>query len=479
MVGVIVGCTLAAVVVLFILALVLNAVLVRGKRKTKKEPRVGATETENEVYARKLSRMIACKTVYTTDGKYAEEFKKFYEVLEENFPGLKAKAVKHSFNGALLYEIKGVNATKNVLLMSHHDVVLDEGEWEKPAFEGIMEDGIVYGRGTIDTKTPLFAELQATEELLNEGYEFNGINLYIASSNNEEVAGRGIDDVLAYVKAEKLRFDVVLDEGGAITEKMMPGVKEKSAMVAVHEKGRHRYVCTAEKLVKGHVGLNPTKDNPVERMSAFITEVKKSKIFKKKFESEVVGTFKTHAPYMPFALRLIMANFSLFKGVLKNVLGLVSPVVEAMLSTTLSFQKIVTEGDKVKVEAFFRCLREETFLEELKEFEKIAKKYGVSVEQTERDYCVPSSSDTPQFERLKKVLNRNFPDVIVSPFLLTAGTDARKLGDVSDCILRFAPIDLDSKQYASIHNPNEHIKIKNVGECVKFYKDFILSYELV
>ncbi len=478
MVGVIVGCTLSAVVVLFILALVLKAILVTGKRQTKNEPRVGATESENEAYARKLSKMIACKTVYVEDGKYAEEFKKFYEVLEQNFPTLTSKAVKHSFNGAFLYEIKGVNATKNVLLMSHHDVVEDEGEWSKPAFEGIIEDGVVFGRGTIDTKTPLFAELQATEELLNEGYEFNGINLYIASSNNEEVAGRGIDDILAYMKAEKLRFDVVLDEGGAITEKMMPGVKEKSAMVAVHEKGRHRYVCTAEKLVKGHVGLNPTKDNPVERLSQFIAEVKKSKIFKKKFELEVEGTFKAHAPYMPFVLRLVMANFNLFKGLLKNILGLVSPVVEAMLSTTLTFQKIRTEGDKVKVEAFFRCLREETFLEEFKEFEKIAEKYGVSVEQTERDYCVPSSSDTPQFERLKSILNRNFPDVIVSPFLLTAGTDARKLGEVSDCILRFAPIDLDSKQYASIHNPDEHIKVKNVGECVKFYKSFILSYEL-
>ena len=48
-------------------------------------------------------------------------------------------------------------------------------------------------------------------------------------------------------------------------------------------------------------------------------------------------------------------------------------------------------------------------------------------------------------------------------FLLTAGTDARRFTDVADSILRFAPIDLDKAQYASIHGANEHIKIQNIG----------------
>ena len=77
------------------------------------------------------------------------------------------------------------------------------------------------------------------------------------------------------------------------------------------------------------------------------------------------------------------------------------------------------------------------------------------------------------FRRLERLLNENFPDVIVAPFLLTAGTDARRLTDVADNILRFAPIDLDSGQFASIHGEDERIRIENVGECVRFYKDYI------
>ncbi len=477
MIGMIIGIVLGTAVLGFLAYLVINALIDVRRKETTNEKRKGVDDKKAQGYALKLKKMISCKTVYTEEGKYQEEFDRFYKVVEENFPLLSLKADRHGFNGAFLYEIKGCKAEKNLLLMSHHDVVEDEGEWEYPAFEGVIKEGILHGRGTIDTKTPLFAIMQSVEELLEENYTFDGINLYIASSNNEEVAGRGIDDIKSYFISNNIHFDNVLDEGGAITEKMMPGVKEKSAMVAVHEKGRHRYICTADKLVKGHVGLNPTKDNPVERMSEFITAVKRSKIFKKHFAPEVEGTFTAHAPYMPFGLRLVMSNLSLLKGVLKHLLGLVSPVVEAMLSTTLTFQKIKTEGSSVEVEAFFRCIREEDFLVELEKFKAIAKKYNISVTEAERDYCVPSSGKSPQFKRLKRVLNANFPDVIVSPFLLTAGTDARKLGDVADCILRFAPIDLDSKQYAAIHNPNEHIKIKNVGECVAFYKDFILSYK--
>ena len=68
--------------------------------------------------------------------------------------------------------------------MSHHDVVEGDETWETDPFDAVEKDGALWGRGTIDTKTPLFAELMACEELLAEGYDFEGINVYIGSSNN-------------------------------------------------------------------------------------------------------------------------------------------------------------------------------------------------------------------------------------------------------------------------------------------------------
>ena len=436
-------------------------------------------------YADTLKQMVDCKTVFTRDGANQAAFDRFYRVLETSFPTLTAKAERLRFgSGCFVYVIRGKNARKHVMLMSHHDVV-DGGEgWDTDPFCATVKDGALYGRGTIDTKTPLFAQLQACEELLREGYDFEGIDLYLGSSNNEEVCGDGMVLAAAYFQEQGIRFDVILDEGGAITTGMVPGVQAKSAMVAVHEKSRHLYRCTARQAAKGHGGLNPTDDSAISRMSAFIQEVEHAKIYKGSFSPEVRATFERHAPYMSFPLNVLFGHFSLFAPLIQKImLGI--PQAKAMLSTSISFTTIFAgtredpqiRAKEAEATLFLRCVREKNLYPGLETIRKIAAKYGVEIQEMERDYCRPTSFTDRPYRLLEEVLHENFPDVIVAPFLLTAGTDARRFTDVADSILRFAPIDLDKAQYASIHGANEHIKIPNIGQCVCFYKDFIRKYQ--
>ena len=124
---------------------------------------------KRDEYISILSEMVNCKTVYTRDGENAEEYKKFYSVIENAFPNITKSAKRLTFGmGCFVYVIEGKNATKNIMLMSHHDVVEAGEGWESDAFSATLRDGNLYGRGTIDTKTPLFAELMAVEELLRE-----------------------------------------------------------------------------------------------------------------------------------------------------------------------------------------------------------------------------------------------------------------------------------------------------------------------
>lgn len=434
-----------------------------------------------ESYTDTLSEMINCKTVFTHDDKNRAEFEKFYKVIEERFPVLTEKAERLTFGGGcFVYIIRGNNAQKNIMLMSHHDVVDGGEDWNTEPFCATIKDGSMFGRGTIDTKTPLFAELQACEELLKEGYSFDGINLYIGSSNNEELCGDGMVLATQYFKENGIHFDCVFDEGGAITTGMVPSVKEKSAMVAVHEKSRHVYRCTAKKVRKGHGGLNQVSNNTISQMTAFIQEVENSKIYKGDLSSEVRGTFEIHAPYMKFPLNIVMGNIKLFAPLIKKVMQKI-PQAKPMLSTSVAFTTISggSEVDpqiaaqEVKATMFLRCVREDDLYKGLEKIKAIASKHGVEIEEVERDYCRPTDYKTPQFRLLESVINDVFPDVIVAPFLLVAGTDARRFTDVADNIFRFAPIDLDTAQYASVHGANEHIKIQNVGQCVCFYKELI------
>ena len=448
-----------------------------------KKERKGVAPEINREYVRKLSRMVECKTVWTHAGENEGEFRRFYAVVEELFPNLAAKAKKLTFGGGcFFYVIEGKHAGKNILLMSHHDVVEGSTDWKTPPFEAVEQDGFLYGRGTIDTKTPLFAELQAAEELLAEGYGFEGINLYIGSSNNEEVCGDGMVLAAAYFQEQGIRFDLVLDEGGAITEGQIPGVTCKSAVVAVHEKSRHMFRCRTELETKGHGGFGGPKDSAIERLSRFITEVsdKKDKIYKGRFYPEVRATFEGHVPYMAFPMNFLFGNISLFAPVIKKIMMGI-PAASAMLSTGLSFTTI-TAGDTrdpqiraktAEATLFLRCIREEDLYEGLEKIKAIGAKYGVTIEEVERDYCVPTDYNGEAYKTVEALLHENFPDVAVVPFLLTAGTDARRFTDIADNILRFAPIDLNKKQFATIHAADEHIGIENIGQCVVFYKDLI------
>ena len=443
--------------------------------------RKNATPEQNEQYAATLKQMIGCKTVWTKDGLHKAEFDRFYDIIAEAFPLLHSKATRLTFgDGCFFYCLSGKDPKKNILLMSHHDVV-DGGEgWDTDPFCAAEKDGCLYGRGTVDTKTPLFAELQAAEELLAEGCDFEGLRLYIGSSHNEEFSGDGMVLAAEYFRNQGIHFEVILDEGGAITTGMIPGVSAKSAVIAVHEKSRHIYRCTLREDTQGHGGLNPTTGSAVSALSEFITRVSKSNICKPEFAPEVKATFASHAPYMAFPLNVVFGNFPVFAPLIKKIMAKI-PQAAAMLSTGLTFPSFFAGNEdmpqmKAKEAStclYLRCIREETLHKELAQIKEIAAEYSIEIEEVLRDYCEPSSFESRPYRTLEELLHKNFPDVITAPFLLTAGTDARRFTGLSDSILRFAPIDLSKEQFASIHNKNENITIQNIGQCVIFYKDFI------
>lgn len=448
--------------------------------------RKGVSPERQTEYVEKLSRLIACKTVWTRSGENHEEYQKFYHELEVLFPNLTAKAEKLTFGGGcFFYILRGKNATKNLLLMSHHDVV-DGGEgWDTDPFCPTVKDGYLYGRGTIDTKTPLFAELQACEELLAEGFLPEGFDLYIGSSNNEEVCGDGMVLATRYFKEQGIHFDLVMDEGGAITEGQIPGVTAKSAVIAVHEKSRHLYRCTAGLDTKGHGGFGGSNDSAVERLTAFINEVaaKRNKIYRGHFYPEVKATFETHAPYMAFPMNVLFGHMGLFAPLIKKIMMGI-PAAAPMLSTQISFTTLQAgspedpqlRAKQAETTMFLRCVREEDLYAGLETIRAIGKKYGVTIEETERDYCRPTDFTGDAYHMVEGLVRENFPDVVVAPFLLTAGTDARRFTDVADNILRFAPIDLSKAQFATVHNANEHIGLDSIGQCVVFYRDLICRF---
>ena len=471
--------TLLISFVLFVFVLVVNAVRVKVSARKLTPRKQHKTVEEQTEYAEKLSEMIKCKTVSVSDSFDDTEFKKLRDVMEKLFPEIHKKAEKKIFgDDCWIYKIEGKDKERNIMIMSHHDVVAGEGEWKYPAFCGEIHDGLLWGRGTVDTKTPLFAEFMALEELLCEGF-IPECNVYIGSSHNEEIGGDGIPLALEYFKKEGITFETVLDEGGAIISPPLPGIKCNCAMIAVHEKGRYTLNCYARD-DNGHKGLAANSNTPVARMSAFINEVNTKNIFIKRLYPQVKAMFTHLCPYTPFIMRLLFSNLWCFGGLLKTVMPKINPQAGSMVGTTCSFNEINTNKEEkyCHSKAFIRCVDDKDQEKDLLKIKEIANKYGIElVPGDNNEYFTPARLDHNAFGYTKKCIETIFPDVVSAPYILPAGTDARHLCEICNCVIRFAPIEMNDQQFASVHSENENISLESIANAVVFYKHYIKNYK--
>lgn len=471
----------AGALALFLAVIIGRAAAVRRKGVPLGPEKEWFSEDQQVAYARRLAEMIRCRTVSNkgTFEEHAQAFQELNRTVERLFPTLHARAEKIiTGKDGWLYKIEGRDPSRNILLMSHHDVVEAEGEWEHDPFGGELIDGKIWGRGTVDTKTSLFGEMTALEELLREGREFP-CNVWLGSSYNEEIAGDGIPLALQYCKEHQIRFELVLDEGGAIVEPPVPGVSCMCAMLAVHEKGRHVLECEARDAA-AHAGLAAREETPIVRLAKFITEVDRKKPFITRLYPCVQGTFEGLAPYMSFPFRVIFANTRLFWPILKKLMPAVSPQAGSMLGTQCFFNKIQGEGGNTasaSVTASLRCIDDRDLALDIAQIRKIAQRYGVEVRDGEGcEYHGPADISRPAYQYVVDCVHAVFPDVAAAPYLLPAGTDARHMVDVCPCVIRFAPIRINNAQFKTVHSENENIDIRAVADTVRFYRYLLEHY---
>ncbi|MBR3767404.1 MAG: M20/M25/M40 family metallo-hydrolase [Clostridia bacterium] len=435
-----------------------------------------------EYYIDRLRKMIQCKTVSVRGSFTPDEFTKLREVMKELFPEIHKRAeIKIFSDDCWIYKIEGKDKTRNIMLMSHHDVVEATGEWKYPPFECEEHEGKIWGRGVFDTKTSLFSEFQALEELLSEGFS-PACNLYIGSSHNEEHSGDGIPSATEFFKEQGIGFEIVLDEGGAITEPPVDGVKSgKCAMVGIHEKGRYTLYCTATTDSIYQDITKAKKKNPVEQMTDFIAAVQSSDIFIRRLNKQVKDMFTFIAPHLGFPLGFVFSHLGVFGPVVKKVMPKLNPQAKGLIGTTCSFTKI--EGSslskKCTATAYLQPVSSEDFKKDLDSFISLAKEYGVTVEEGQNnEYHEPADISTPGFTYTKKCIEEIFPDCPVVPFILpTGGTDVRHMTAVSPCTLRFTPLKVSNKQLGLVHCPNENLDIPCIKDAIKFYKHFVRNYK--
>lgn len=433
-------------------------------------------------HAEHLSKIIQVPTISLLGVKDNTQIYKMHELLEELYPLIHKNLEKIDIDGALLFRWKGKNSeAEPVLLMSHMDVVDATGKWKHPPFEGVIENGLIYGRGAVDTKCSLCAILEAVESLLDEGF-VPETDVYIASSNNEEITGDGAVKTVDYLDKKGIRLALVMDEGGAVMSSGANLMDTGCAMVGVFEKGRANIRFFADSL-GGHASV-PFRGSPYSRLARLMYKLEYKSPFKKKMTKPVRRMFHEMAPYMAFKYRFLYANTWLFGPLLAKVMGKLGGKPNALVSTTCVFT--MSEGSRsaniipstADVTANFRFMIHEGLPASFKKIARIAKRLNLKVEMiTGFDCSAVANTKCSAYKQVKKCIADTFGEIPVIPYVMLAGTDSRHYCKICDCVLRFAPVTLTDEQLASAHAVNENINTASLARAVLFYHDFIKNYK--
>lgn len=428
-------------------------------------------------YAESLSALIQTQTVSSNNQTDKSCFYRFHELLKQTFPKVFSTCELEDFNGSLLLCIRGSGEGLPILLMNHHDVVEAQGEWRYPAFSGTIAEGKVWGRGALDTKGGLFCMLQAMEELLEADFTPKR-DVYFVSSCTEECQGEGASLVAKTLKERGIKFYFVIDEGGMIINQPIAGAKGRFAMVGTGEKG-----CADIKFIArsngGHAAM-PGKNTPLVRIGKFMAEVERKKLFKAKLSPTVCRMFSVLSSSMQGPLKHVFKHARLYSGALSRIVPKVSNTAGAMIKTTVAFtmaggsQGINVLPQEAFVIANMRYSHHQGRDNSIKAITDIANKYNLETvvldPGNESSVC---SWNTEGFEFVESCINKVFPDVKVSPYILNCASDCRFMDELSESCLRFTPFAVDNEQLRSIHGRNENVSTSCLPLAVEFYKSLI------
>ena len=431
--------------------------------------------------AHKLGAMVRVPTFSKAEHEDLTDFFRFHKVLEECFPLIHEKLEKTVLNGSLLYRWAGRGSGKPLLLMGHQDVVpaSDEG-WSVGAFSGEVKGGCLYGRGALDCKGTMFTELQAIEELLEEGY-VPCRDIYLAFSINEETGGDGAAAIMRHLKDQGVRLAMALDEGGAVLDKAVDGMDKPYAVIGVTEKGYMDVKITARG--KGGHSSTPPRNTPAARLFAFAAEIERKRPFKKKLLPVAEAMLNAMAPSFPKPLGFFLKHTKLFKPLLMTVMPIVSPFGEAVLQTTCCFTMM--EGSSAAnvipkepyLVANLRTSVHQSCEESLAVLQKYADKYDLELTVLlQRDASPVSDLNSEAYKHLTALIREHFPEAGVAPYMLMGGTDCRHFHALTDSALRFSPVRMTAEQSASCHGVDENVTLQSLVEAVVFYKDMIRRF---
>ena len=465
-----------------LLALILLALIVILYRTAQFKPKAEKSYSHEEVsFDREaavsaLQQLIRCKTVSFYDHTKEDdaEFEKLYSLLPGLYPHVyEACTLTTLPDRALLFCWPGKKHDAPSVMMAHFDVVpVEEKNWKKPAFDGIIEDGVLWGRGTLDTKVTFNGVLSAANALIADGFVPEN-DVYFAFSGGEEISGMGAVNIVNWFKEHGITPALVVDEGGAVVEGVFPGVSAPCGLIGIAEKGMMNVTFSVESS-GGHASA-PKPHTPIGVLSKACCAIENHP-FPMHVTKPAGGMFDTLGRHSTFLYKMIFANFGIFGGLLDILSKKSGGEMNALLRTTVAFTQASGSlapnviPPSASMTANLRLNPADTVQSAYDRLKSVVNDENVKLTIDGSMEPSPiSETDCPAWDKVAAAVAGTWQGCIVAPYLMVQCSDSRHYGTISKHVYRFSAMALTAEERSMIHGNNERIKVENIGKAVEFY----------
>ncbi len=367
-----------------------------------------------------------------------------------------------------------------VCLMGHQDVVPADAstlhKWHHPPFEGVIDSGYVYGRGTLDDKGAIVGILEAADALAQVGFEPER-DIYFVFGQDEELGGHnGAALAAKHFESLGIRFDWVMDEGGIIADGLVPGIDRQVALIGVAEKGDISVDITAE-FIGGHSSM--PGDTSVVTLLAEVVNRLKANEFEPTLEGPMSGFLAYLGPHSDFLTHMASANLWAFEDVVMNKYQKTASG-SALVRTTVA-PTVIRAGIKDNVipgrgliTCNSRIMPGSTAEDILQHYKDVLEGLPVTVSlhgENSEDPSEISDFMGDAFQYLGTAARTAYADdnMLVAPYLMVGQTDGRHMKLVCDRIYRITPFRYEQEDLSRLHGINERIRIEDYEDAIRFY----------
>jgi acetylornithine deacetylase/succinyl-diaminopimelate desuccinylase-like protein len=413
-----------------------------------------------------LQRLIQFNTVNPPGNEQAaQEFLK--EMLESaGFECELLAAVEGRPN--LVARLRGGSDGPGLAYLGHVDTVLaDAADWTVDPWSGELRDDCVWGRGAIDMKSQVAAEVAAVTALTEEGWRPESGELLVIVTADEEVGGEQGVQFLCQNHADKVRCDLIVNEGGG---EVLEFDGRRVYSVCVAEKGVFRFTISTKGRA-GHASIPRIGDNALVKLAPILTRL----------AAAGVAPEPTAEPLAYLEGLGVHVNGDLHAALaaVEQKDPRLAVLVEPMLGVTFT-PTMAKASDKINVIPSRAELKVDCRVPpELGEDHVRARIEqtldGVEYDLTFDERVVGNRSpiDTPLMDHIRDFLAEEDPGSAIVPSVLPGFTDSRWFRDTfPDCVAYgfFPQSKMDMFEAAPlVHGADERIPVEDLGLAARFY----------